>query len=121
MEAAAGVPALPSVKIDAGFLCGMEFDSLDAELRFFKRHSLRVDEIQIEVPLSPGEMLVFDNLVVAHGRRGARRPGELRQWVFGESSVGVPRQRELRGRVLAAFRGPPSANHPAARTSTSIP
>lgn len=87
VEAAAGVPALPSVKVDADFLCGTEFDSLDAELRFFARHSLRVDEVQIEVPLSPGELLVFDNLAVAHGRRGSRRPGELHQWVFGESSL----------------------------------
>jgi hypothetical protein len=28
IEAAAGLPLLPSVKSESGFLCGMEFDSL---------------------------------------------------------------------------------------------
>lgn len=121
VEAAAGAPALPSVKVDAGFLCGMEFDSLDAELRFFELHSLRVDEVQVEIPLSPGEMLVFDNLAVAHGRQGVRRPGELHQWVFGEHSLGVAGQRELRSHLLAAFRPPPSSDHVATEASASIP
>lgn len=103
VEAADGTPALPSVKAEAGFLCGMEFESLRSELQFFHAHSLRPEEVQIEVPFSPGELLVFDNLAVAHGRRGVRRPGELRQWVFGESRAGVARQRELRDRVLLAF------------------
>ena len=36
VEAATGAaPVLPSVKIDPGFLCGMEFANLEAELRFF--------------------------------------------------------------------------------------
>jgi hypothetical protein len=33
VEAASGVPALPSVKAAGGFLCGMEFDSLVSEVR----------------------------------------------------------------------------------------
>lgn len=103
VEAAAGVPTLPSVKVEAGFLCGTEFNSFESELRFFERHSLRVEDVQIEIPLSPGELLVFDNLAVAHGRRGARKPGELHQWVFGESNSTVARQRELRDYVLGAF------------------
>jgi hypothetical protein len=106
VEAAVGVPVLPSVKLEAGFLCGMEFDDLDSELRFFERHSVPTDEVVVEIPLSPGELLVFDNLAVAHGRRGMRQPGELHQWVFGESDLTVARQRELRDEVLAAFRTP---------------
>lgn len=108
VEAAAGEPALPSVKAEGGFLCGMEFDTLASELHFFERHLLSIDEVSIEVPLSPGELLVFDNLVVAHGRRGSRRPGELHQWVFGERDVGMARQREARDHVLAAFHTPAS-------------
>jgi len=108
VEAAAGRPALPSVKIEAGFLCGMEFETLASELRFFERHSLSIDESAVEVSLGPGELLVFDNLAVAHGRRGTRQPGELHQWVFGECGAGIARQRELRDRVLAAFRAPAS-------------
>ncbi len=110
VEAAAGAPALPSVKVDVGFLCGTEFDSIEAELRFFERHSLRVDGVQVEVPLSQGELLVFDNLAVAHGRRGTRRPAELHQWVFGET-LGVARQRELRSHLLACFQTPASGDH----------
>jgi hypothetical protein len=103
VEAATGLPALPSVKLETGFLCGMEFDSLADEDLFFERHSLPVDHIAHEIPLSPGELLVFDNLAVAHGRRGTRQPGELHQWVFGESKVGIARQRDLRDGVLATF------------------
>jgi hypothetical protein len=103
VDAVDGVPVLPSVKVDDEFLCGMEFESLDAELDFFVRHSLTVAAVEIEVPLSPGELLVFDNLALAHGRRGTRQPGELHQWVFGESQPGLVRQRELRDHVLAAF------------------
>jgi len=108
VEAAAGTPTLPSVKVESGFLCGMEFDSLDSERQFFERHSLCLDGVQVDVPLSPADLLVFDNLAVAHGRRGTRRPGELRQWVFGESSSGLARQRELRDYLLAAFHAPAS-------------
>ncbi len=106
VEAAAGVPVLPSVKLETGFLCGMEFTDLGSELRFFERHSVPIDEVVIEIPLSPGELLVFDNLALAHGRRGTRQSGELHQWVFGEGRLTVARQRELRDAVLAAFRTP---------------
>lgn len=51
--------------------------------------------------------------------RGARRPGELCQWVFGEASVGPARQRELREQLLAAFRAPATDYATAARTSAS--
>jgi hypothetical protein len=37
IEAVAGAPLLPSVKLDEGFLCGMEFDSLGAESRLARR------------------------------------------------------------------------------------
>jgi Taurine catabolism dioxygenase TauD, TfdA family len=104
VEAAAGhPPVLPSVKANPEFLCGMEFDNLAAELRFFEAHALRTAEVEVEVPLAPGELLIFDNVAVAHGRRGVRRPGELRQWVFGHRRLGVAAQHELRDLVLAAF------------------
>lgn len=106
VEAAAGTtPALPSVKTDPDFLCGMEFDSLRAELAFFRRHGLDVEAAQVEVPLQRGELLVFDNLALAHGRRGVRRPGELRQRVFGHKGLAPVAQRRLRDHVLRAFQG----------------
>jgi len=107
VEAAAAdsSPILPSVKIDPGFHCGMEFDSLSAELAFFKDHGLRIDEIEIDVPLAPGELLLFDNYAVAHGRRGTRRPGELRQRIYGHS-LQPAEQRKLRDDVLRKFQRP---------------
>ncbi len=102
-EAAAGAPRLPSVKSTPGFLCGMEFDTLAAEVSFFKCLGLDVDAVQVEVPLRPGDLLVFDNLALAHGRRGSRRPGELHQRVYGHRSLAPAAQRALRDRLLAVF------------------
>jgi hypothetical protein len=109
VEAAADSRRLPSVKSTPGFLCGMEFDTLTAELGFFDRLGLDVDAVQVEIPLRPGDLLVFDNLALAHGRRGTRRPGELHQRVFGHRSASPAAQRALRDRVLAAFETRPAA------------
>jgi hypothetical protein len=103
-EAAGGArPVLPSVKLHPDFLCGLEFNCAREELAFFGRHGLRVQEVAIDVPLQPGELLVFDNLAVAHGRCGTRRPGELRQRVYGYKHMSATAQRQLRDRVLSAF------------------
>ncbi|MFZ0040462.1 MAG: hypothetical protein WAK93_04085 [Solirubrobacteraceae bacterium] len=96
-------PRLPSVKADPGFLCGMEFDGLRSEVDFFERHGLCVKEVEVEVDLRPGELLVFDNLALAHGRRGTRRPGELRQRVYGHPHLSRAAQRKLRDQVLSSF------------------
>ena len=104
VEAALGhTPALPSVKEDPEFLCGTEFVSLAEEAVFFAQRGLRPDIVGIEVRLRPGELLVFDNLALAHGRRGVRRPGELNQRVFGHRALALDQQLVIRDRVLAAF------------------
>jgi Taurine catabolism dioxygenase TauD, TfdA family len=100
--AAPSSPILPSVKIEPDFLCGLEFNSLPSELAFFSRYGLRIHDAEIEIPLQPGELLIFDNLAVAHGRRGTRQPGELRQRVFGHH-LQPAMQSELRDSVLTAF------------------
>jgi Taurine catabolism dioxygenase TauD, TfdA family len=110
-------PVLPSVKTEPTFLCGLEFDSLFAELAFFERHLLRIDDVEISIDLQPGELLVLDNLAVAHGRRGARKPGELRQRMFGHS-LEPAAQRKLRDEVLAAFY---KGRSEGASTSASMP
>jgi Taurine catabolism dioxygenase TauD, TfdA family len=116
-EAAAGAPQLPSVKSTPGFLCGMEFDNLAAELRFFRRLGLDLTAVQVEIPLRPGDLLVFDNLALAHGRRGSRRPGELHQRVYGHRSLSPEAQRGLRDRFLAVFgERQPSPPRPAVST-----
>lgn len=121
VEAAADSRLLPSVKAEPGFLCGTEFDSVLAEARFLERLGLRVDAVEVEVALSPGELLVFDNLAAAHGRRGSRRPGELHQWVFGAKSVGLAEQRRIRDRVLAAFDGAAGCDDDRVATRASAP
>ncbi len=109
-------PFLPSVKLEPGFLCGLEFDSLYAEQSFFQRHGLRIEKVEVSVDLQPGELLVFDNLAVAHGRRGPRKPGEVHQRMFG-CSLQPAAQRNLRDVVLTAF----YAGQPAAMSITSMP
>lgn len=104
VEAALGrTPVLPSVKSHAGFLCGTEFVKLADELEFFAQRGLHLDAVGTEVCLRPGEVFVFDNLALAHGRRGTRRPGELNQRIFGHRALPVPEQIALRDRVLDAL------------------
>jgi len=119
VEAAAGSqPDLPSVKLDSDFLCGLEFGSLRAEVAFFAHHGLRVEDVAIDVALRPGELLVFDNFALAHGRCGTRAPGELRQRVFGHRGLAPAAQRELRSRILSAFYATPPVE---SLSSTSMP
>jgi hypothetical protein len=104
VEAAAGTPpTLPSVKLDPSFLCGLEFDSMSAELSFFRRLGLDIAAVETSVELAPGGLLVFDNLAVAHGRRGVRQPGELHQRVVGRRALSRMAQLEIRDRVLGVF------------------
>ncbi|MGH2831250.1 MAG: hypothetical protein ACRDK2_00605, partial [Solirubrobacteraceae bacterium] len=65
--------------------------------------------VEVEVHLHPGELLVFDNLALAHGRRGTRQPGELNQRIFGHPALSVEGQVRLRDRVLDMFVQPPTA------------
>ena len=79
IEAAAGVARLPSVKSTPASCVEWSSITLAAELSFFERLGLDIAAVQVEVPLRPGDLLVFDNLALAHGRRGSRKPGELHQ------------------------------------------
>ena len=81
----------------------LEFDSLSSELAFFARHGLRIDDAEIDINLQPGELLLFDNLALAHGRRGTRQPGELRQRAYGHR-LQPAAQTKLRDDVLTAFK-----------------
>ena len=53
--------------------------------------------------LDPGELLIFDNQLVAHGRRGSRQPGELHQRVIGHRHAPPDQQRAIRDQFLTAF------------------
>jgi hypothetical protein len=104
VEAAAGrEPVLPSVPETPGFLCGTEFSDPAAEERFLIGHGLDVASAETTVRLAPGQTLVFDNLRLAHARRGRRRARELRQLVLGYRGLDVAGQELYRERVLDAF------------------
>jgi hypothetical protein len=96
---------LPARDTD-GFLCGLEFATLVEERRYFAGHGLRLLAAEEELVLSSGELLLFDNLLTAHGRRGRRHPGELHQLCIDFPSLDLPSQAKLLDRILAAFETP---------------
>jgi hypothetical protein len=104
IEAAVGdPPVLASVKTTPGFRCGLEFTGMAEELAFFAHRGVALGGVEQEVRLRPGELLIFDNQLVAHGRRGSRQPGELHQRVIGHRRAPPDRQRAIRDRFLTAF------------------
>jgi hypothetical protein len=104
VEASDGAASgLPSVRTNPGFLCGMEFSSARAEEMFFAARGLPLAGVVSDIVLEPGNLLVFNNLVLAHGRAGVRQPGELRQWAFGHRAAGLGRQEEILEEFLFAF------------------
>lgn len=114
VEAATGdPPVLPSVRADPTFLCGHEFTELAAETAFFAHRGLDLAPAQSEIALEPGDLLVFDNLHFAHGRRGVRHPGELHQVVLGHRALERTAQAGVRDVVLRAFAaGSPEPSEP---------
>ena len=102
IEAADQSRDLPDRDAD-GFLCGMEFSTLDEERRYFARHGMHLAAAEEEIVLSGGELLLFDNLATAHGRRGRRGPGELHQLCIGFGSLDLTGQAGLLDRILAGF------------------
>jgi hypothetical protein len=108
VEAADEAAVLPSVKEEPGFRCGLEFDSAEAEVEHLAARGLAVDAVAVDVRLEPGDVLVFDNHAVAHGRRGRRLPGELHQRFFGVRVAGVAQQLRIRDRLLDRFANPGS-------------
>jgi hypothetical protein len=111
LEAADGrSPLLPSVKAEPGFLCGLEFDTAEAEVRHLAGLGLDLEAAAVDVRLAPGDLLVFDNHAFGHGRLGRRLPGELHQRFFGSRAASVDEQLRLRDRLLARFRTPGSVS-----------
>ena len=104
IEAADGrEPALPSVGASPDFLCGTEFARADEERRFLEERGLDVGRAETRMRLRPGQILIFDNLRVAHGRLGLRKARELHQLVLGYRRLDIPGQLQARERILSAF------------------
>lgn len=88
-----------------GHLCGMEFDSIEHERSFFADMGLPLTDVEEQVFLGPGELLLIDNLGTAHGRSGVRDVAELYQLFVGYSSLHAPEQQRLLDRFLSVFDG----------------
>lgn len=102
VEAADDSPTL-RLSGDAGFLCGMEFESLAQGRDHFAGRGLDLDAVEQRVLLGPGQLLLLDNLATAHGRVGVRKPLELHQLCVGFRGLHLPEQSVLLRRVLEAF------------------
>ena len=111
VEAADGSAELPD-KAGASFLCGLEFDTVDAEHAYFADHGLDVADAEQRVVLEPGQVLVFDNLRCAHGRLGVRRTEELHQLCLGFADLSVADQDTVLLHTLDELTG---AGHPLRR------
>jgi hypothetical protein len=104
VEAADGSTALPDKRLP-GFLCGMEFDSLEAEYAFLEAHGLDVASIEQRVILRPGQVLILDNLACAHGRSGKRDDLELHQRCLGFAGMSRLDQSAVLRLVLSRLTG----------------
>ena len=105
LDAADGRPSLPSLVDSPTLLCGHELASLEQERAFYAKHCLNPMAAGVALELRPGQLLVFDNLAVAHGRSGRRLPGELHQMMLGYRDLDVSYQIRLRTRILDALVG----------------
>ncbi|HWB65740.1 MAG TPA: hypothetical protein VG708_02800 [Mycobacteriales bacterium] len=88
---------------DSDFLCGMEFGNIHEEHTFYRRHQLELDAAEQVVTLAPGELLILDNLAIAHGRIGRRATRELWQLCLGLRSAEQSVQAEVLEAVAARF------------------
>jgi hypothetical protein len=86
-----------------GFLCGMEFSSRLEEDRFFRSHGMELATVEDQIVLQRGELLVLDNLRMAHGRLGRRRTCELHQLFVGYRGLGADAQGAFLDGILSAF------------------
>jgi hypothetical protein len=91
-------------KRSEGFLCGMEFATLAQEQEFFGAHDASLADVEVRVRLAPGEVLLFDNLAVAHGRAGRRQTHELHQLCLGFRQALPEDQDMVLGHFLSHFR-----------------
>lgn len=53
------------------------------EADFFARYGVNLNAIEEQIEIRPGQMLIYDNLRIVHGRIGERKPKELFNFLFG--------------------------------------
>lgn len=60
-----------------------EAQSLQNEYAFFKKAGYDLAAVEERVNLQPGQMIIFDNTRIGHGRLGHREAAELYQFMYG--------------------------------------
>lgn len=73
--------------IDATQEIGLQTSGIEAERLLLQGLGVDLRSGEERVCLEPGDMLLFDNLAVVHGRIGRRQPRELWQMLFGLRSL----------------------------------
>ena len=111
VEAADRTSELPS-KTSRHFACGLEFESIQSERDYLSDHGIDVAAVEQRVVLEPGQGLVLDNIVCAHGRFGIRATAELRQRCVGFSGLARTGQEAVLLHALAVLTGQPRPTDP---------
>ncbi len=57
--------------------------SLDNEINFYKLRGLDLNQLETQITLLPGQILIMDNTRAVHGRIGKRTTKEIYQFMFG--------------------------------------
>lgn len=55
----------------------------EEEIAFFKDAGVDLNNVEEQIEILPGQMLVYDNMRTVHGRIGKREPKELINFLFG--------------------------------------
>lgn len=59
----------------------------EKELAFYRKHGIELPELEHQVALKPGQLLIVDNNRVIHGRIGKRRTKELFNYMWGVEKI----------------------------------
>jgi hypothetical protein len=93
LDGLAAVPGLtnfketPKYQWYATSRAGHEFDSYEGEAQFYQSLGIDMRDAEIGIKLSPGDVLVLNNIRTIHGRLGARQSGEVDQYLIGRRNV----------------------------------
>lgn len=93
------------------FQSGQRLDADSAhqqEQRFYARHGIDLRQVEKQIMIEPGQLLILDNARVIHGRVGARSAKELYNFMFGVQSASPNDVAALRAHVCGLVCG--SAN-----------
>ncbi|MGE4232887.1 MAG: hypothetical protein AB7F43_06100 [Bacteriovoracia bacterium] len=73
---------------------------MEKEEEFFSSNGISLSERETQVNLKPGDLLIIDNIRVAHGRIGKRSAEEIYQLMYGVENVARYEVEEIRKSVV---------------------